>query len=49
MNRGSNRLKDVKKRILDDDARLRRAKKALESLEHDNYHEDRSRSIIPAL
>lgn len=46
MNRGSNRLKDVKKRILDDDARLRRAKKALESLEHDNYHEDPHADLV---
>ncbi len=41
MNRESVRIKDSsKKRILDEAARSRRLKKALEALEVDNYHED---------
>ncbi|KAG8238240.1 hypothetical protein J437_LFUL018185 [Ladona fulva] len=39
--RESGRLKDGgQRRMLDDAARMRRARKALESLEHDNFHED---------
>lgn len=41
MNRESNRIKDAsKKRVLDDDTRTRRLKKALGALEVDNYHDD---------
>lgn len=40
-NRESGRIKDsYQKRILDDAARKRRQKKALEALEQDNFHED---------
>lgn len=39
--RVSGRIKDAnQKRILDEDARKRRQKKALEALEQDNFHED---------
>lgn len=41
MNRESSRIKDAnKRRVLDDAARNRRLKKALEALEVDNYHDD---------
>lgn len=39
--RESGRIKDaIQKRILDEDSRKRRQKKALEALEQDNFHED---------
>lgn len=39
--RESGRIKDAyQKRILDDAARKRRQKKALEALEQDNFHDD---------
>lgn len=39
--RESGRIKDANhKRILDEDSRKRRQKKALEALEQDNFHED---------
>lgn len=39
--RESGRIKDaIHKRILDEDSRKRRQKKALEALEQDNFHED---------
>ena len=39
--RESGRVKDaIQKRILDEEARKRRQKKALEALEQDNFHED---------
>lgn len=39
--RESGRLKDAnQKRILDEAARRRRARKALEALEQDNFHDD---------
>jgi len=41
MARESGRIKDaIQKRILDDAARKRRQKKALEALEQDNFHDD---------
>lgn len=41
MNRESTRIKDAgKKRVLDEAARSRRLRKALEALEIDNYHDD---------
>lgn len=41
MARESSRIKDAcQKRILDDAARKRRQKKALEALEQDNFHDD---------
>lgn len=39
--RESGRIKDAnQKRILDEAARKRRARKAIEALEQDNFHED---------
>lgn len=39
--RESHRVKDAeKKRVLDEDSRLRRVSKALRNLENDNFHED---------
>lgn len=39
--RESGRIKEaIQKRILDEDTRKRRHKKALEALERDNFHED---------
>lgn len=39
--RESGRIKDAyQKRVLDDAARKRRQKKALEALEQDNFHDD---------
>lgn len=39
--RESGRIKDAdKKRVLDEATRRRRARKALEALEQDNYHDD---------
>ena len=39
--RESNRQKDANaRRVLDDAARRRRARKALEALEQDNFHDD---------
>lgn len=41
MARESGRIKDAcQKRVLDDAARKRRQKKALEALEQDNFHDD---------
>jgi len=41
MSRESGRIKDAsQKRILDEAARKRRQKKALEALEQDNFHDD---------
>lgn len=41
MARESGRIKDAfQKRVLDDVARKRRQKKALEALEQDNFHDD---------
>ncbi|RXG53627.1 SWR1 complex subunit vps71 [Armadillidium vulgare] len=45
--RESNRIKDVNsRRILDDAARRRRARKALEALEQDNFHEDPHANLV---
>jgi len=41
ISRESGRLKDAsQRRVLDDASRRRRARKALEALEQDNFHED---------
>ncbi|XP_046388833.1 zinc finger HIT domain-containing protein 1 [Ischnura elegans] len=45
--RESGRLKDSgQRRVLDEAARMRRARKALESLEHDNFHEDPHADLV---
>lgn len=45
--RESGRIKDAeKRRVLDDVTRKRRAKKALEALEQDNYHEDPHADLV---
>lgn len=45
--RESNRIKDAdKKRVLDESARRRRARKALEALEQDNFHEDPHADLV---
>lgn len=45
--RESNRVKDAdKKRVLDDASRNRRARKALEALEQDNFHEDPHADLV---
>jgi len=45
--RESNRIKDAeKKRVLDEAARRRRARKALEALEQDNFHEDPHADLV---
>lgn len=45
--RESGRIKDVeKKRVLDDASRKRRARRALEALEQDNYHEDPHADLV---
>ncbi|CAB0036212.1 unnamed protein product [Trichogramma brassicae] len=45
--RESGRVKDaMQKRILDEDARKRRQKKALEALEQDNFHEDPHADLV---
>ncbi|XP_055859015.1 zinc finger HIT domain-containing protein 1 [Episyrphus balteatus] len=45
--RESNRIKDAdKKRVLDEAARERRARKALEALEQDNFHEDPHADLV---
>lgn len=45
--RESGRIKDAdKKRVLDDVTRKRRAKKALEALEQDNYHDDPHADLV---
>lgn len=45
--RESNRVKDAdKKRVLDEAARQRRARKALEALEQDNFHEDPHADLV---
>lgn len=45
--RESGRLKDAdKKRILDDVSRKRRARKALEALERDNFHDDPHADLV---
>uniref|UniRef100_A0A0K8TQG4 Putative zinc finger hit domain-containing protein 1 n=1 Tax=Tabanus bromius TaxID=304241 RepID=A0A0K8TQG4_TABBR len=45
--RESYRIKDAeKKRVLDETARKRRARKALEALEQDNFHEDPHADLV---
>ncbi|XP_011504512.1 PREDICTED: zinc finger HIT domain-containing protein 1 [Ceratosolen solmsi marchali] len=45
--RESGRIKDsIQKRILDDDSRKRRQKKALDALEQDNFHEDPHADLV---
>ena len=45
--RESNRIRDIeRKRILDTAARERRARKAIESLENDNFHEDPHADLV---
>lgn len=45
--RESGRVKDQeRKRVLDDVARKRRARKALEALEQDNYHDDPHADLV---
>lgn len=45
--RESGRIKDnEKKRILDDSARKRRAKRALDALEQDNFHDDPHADLV---
>ncbi|XP_037709302.1 zinc finger HIT domain-containing protein 1 [Drosophila subpulchrella] len=45
--RESNRIKDAeKKRVLDSTARQRRARKALEALEQDNFHDDPHADLV---
>lgn len=45
--RESGRIRDTdKRRIIDDITRKRRAKKALESLEQDNYHDDPHADLV---
>lgn len=45
--RESNRVKEVdKKRVLDEASRIRRARKALISLEQDNFHEDPHADLV---
>lgn len=46
-NRESHRIKDAeKKRILDDTARKRRLRKAIEALEQDNFHDDPHADLV---
>lgn len=45
--RESNRIKDAdKKRVLDDVSRQRRARKALDALERDNFHDDPHADLV---
>lgn len=45
--RESNRVKDAdKKRVLDEASRIRRARKALNALEQDNFHEDPHADLV---
>ncbi|XP_058803600.1 zinc finger HIT domain-containing protein 1 [Phymastichus coffea] len=45
--RESGRIKDaIQKRILDEEARNRRQRKALEALEQDNFHEDPHADLV---
>ena len=45
--RESGRLKETnQKRVLDEATRIRRARKALESLEQDNFHEDPHADLV---
>lgn len=45
--RESGRVKEVeKRRVLDDAARKRRARKAVEALEQDNFHEDPHADLV---
>lgn len=45
--RESSRIKDVnQKRFLDEAARRRRAKKAVEALEQDNFHDDPHADLV---
>lgn len=45
--RESNRIKDAeKKRVLDEAARRRRARKAVEALEQDNFHDDPHADLV---
>lgn len=45
--RESNRLRDAdKKRVLDEATRKRRARKALEALEQDNFHDDPHADLV---
>lgn len=45
--RESGRIKDAdRKRVIDDITRKRRARKALEALEQDNYHEDPHADLV---
>lgn len=45
--RESGRIRDAdRKRVIDDVTRKRRAKKALEALEEDNYHEDPHADLV---
>jgi zinc finger HIT domain-containing protein 1 len=46
-NRESGRIRDAdKRRVIDDVTRKRRAKKALEALEQDNYHDDPHADLV---
>lgn len=45
--RESGRVKDAeKRRVLDDAARKRRARKAIEALEQDNFHDDPHADLV---
>lgn len=47
MSRESGRIRDVeKKRVLDEASRQRRARKALEALEQDNFHDDPHADLV---
>lgn len=47
MSRESGRVKDAeKKRVLDEATRQRRARKAVEALEHDNFHDDPHADLV---
>lgn len=47
MSRESNRVKDAeKRRVLDDASRKRRARKAVEALEQDNFHDDPHADLV---
>lgn len=46
-NRESSRIKEAdKKRVLDEASRRRRARKALEALEQDNFHDDPHADLV---
>lgn len=44
--RGSSRLKDDRRRIMDETSRKRRLRKVMEQLESDNYHDDPHADLV---